>query len=64
MPWLAVPYEDADTRRELAALLRVQGIPSLVLLESTDGRIITDDGRALVNDDPDGLVSKSILLMT
>lgn len=64
MPWLAVPYDDADTRRELAALLRVQGIPSLVLLESTDGRIITDDGRALVNDDPDGLVSKSILLMT
>ncbi|XP_046980403.1 nucleoredoxin-like [Schistocerca americana] len=55
MPWLAVAYEEAETRRELAALLRVQGIPALVLLHAADGSVITDDGRALVNDDPDGL---------
>ncbi|XP_069698968.1 nucleoredoxin-like [Periplaneta americana] len=53
MPWLAVPWEQEETRRELAALLGVQGIPTLVLLDA-DGSVITADGRGEVNEDPLG----------
>lgn len=56
MPWLAVPWEQEERRRELAALLGVQGIPTLVLLDA-DGSVITTDGRGEVNEDPIGEVS-------
>lgn len=58
MPWLAVPWEQEERRRELAALLGVQGIPTLVLLDA-DGSVITADGRGEVNEDPLGEVSHS-----
>jgi nucleoredoxin len=58
MPWLAVPWEQEERRRELAALLGVQGIPTLVLLDA-DGSVITTDGRGEVNEDPLGEVSHS-----
>ncbi|CAG9322558.1 unnamed protein product [Blepharisma stoltei] len=32
MPWLAVPYSESATRNELAQRFRVQGIPSLMLI--------------------------------
>jgi nucleoredoxin len=57
MPWLAVPWEQEERRRELAALLGVQGIPTLVLLDA-DGSVITADGRGEVNEDPLGEVSQ------
>lgn len=53
MPWLAVPWEQEERRRELAALLGVQGIPTLVLLDA-NGSVITTDGRGEVNEDPIG----------
>jgi hypothetical protein len=58
MPWLAVPWEQEERRRELAALLGVQGIPTLVLLDA-DGSVITADGRGEVNEDPLGEVSQT-----
>ncbi|XP_052132155.1 nucleoredoxin-like [Frankliniella occidentalis] len=54
MPWPAVSWSDDASRQELASLLAVQGIPTLVLLDATDCTVITDDARARVNDDPDG----------
>jgi len=56
MPWPAVPLRDAARRSELASLLGVQAIPALVLLDHR-GRVITDDGRGEVLDDPEGTVS-------
>lgn len=57
MPWVAVPYEDEESRAQLTSLFGIQGIPSLILL-NPDGSIITEDGRGEVNEDPEGLVSK------
>ncbi|CAB3369981.1 Hypothetical predicted protein [Cloeon dipterum] len=53
MPWLAVPFELGDLRKELAATFDVQGIPSLVVVDPDD-RVVTDEGRQEVCDDPLG----------
>ena len=60
MPWLAIPWEQEERRRELASMLGVQGIPTLVLLDA-DGSVITPDGRGEVNEDPLGEVSEHLL---
>ncbi|KAF4520233.1 hypothetical protein B566_EDAN009958 [Ephemera danica] len=52
MPWLAVPWEAEEARRELAATFGVQGIPSLVLVDQA-GHVITDEARAELGEDPD-----------
>lgn len=44
MPWLAIPYEDEQRRRQLSSKFSVRGIPSLIILDK-DGDKITDDGR-------------------
>lgn len=56
MPWPAVAWRDEASRQELASLLAVQGIPTLVLVDAGDKdfALISDDARARVNDDPDG----------
>lgn len=59
MPWLAIPYEDNDSRAQLTSLFGIQGIPSLILL-NPDGTVITEDGRGEVNEDPKGLVSEGV----
>lgn len=56
MPWLAIPFERDELRKELASSLDVQGIPSLVLVDADD-RIITDEGRQEICDDPSGKVA-------
>ncbi len=57
MPWLAIPYEDEDSRTQLTTLYGIQGIPTLILL-NPDGSLITEDGRGEINDDPQGTVIK------
>ncbi|XP_071448295.1 nucleoredoxin-like [Hetaerina americana] len=54
MPWAAVSFEEESRRRELATVLGVQGIPTLVLLDAK-GNVITDEGRIEVTEDPEGL---------
>jgi thiol-disulfide isomerase/thioredoxin len=44
MPWQAVKYSDTETRKRLNALFEVQGIPTLVVLDS-QGNLITSAGR-------------------
>lgn len=51
MPWLAVPYSDRNRQRELNDCLKVDGIPTLVILDGATARIITTEGRDKVIDD-------------
>lgn len=53
MPWLAVPYSSRDIHAKLNKKFKVQGIPSLVILDK-DGQVITADGRSKVSEDPMG----------
>lgn len=51
MPWLAVPFQQAAIRSELAQLYAVRGIPTLLLLDG-NGHVITMEGRSELADDP------------
>jgi len=53
MPWLAVPFARSDVKDALSKKFKVQGIPSLVILDA-EGNIITADGRSKVASDPKG----------
>ncbi|TKS80891.1 Nucleoredoxin [Collichthys lucidus] len=52
MPWLAVPYPDEARRSRLNRLYGIQGIPTLILLD-TEGHMITRQGRVEVLNDPE-----------
>jgi nucleoredoxin len=47
MPWLTLPYADRAAKNELSKCFEVEGIPSLVLLD-TDFSVITKKGRGAV----------------
>ncbi|KAH7286643.1 hypothetical protein KP509_32G016200 [Ceratopteris richardii] len=47
MPWLAVPYDDETTRKELSNWFEVEGIPTLVVLDK-QGKTVTTEGMELV----------------
>jgi len=51
MPWLALPYENRAVKDALSKKFKVQGIPSLVMLDAS-GSLITDKARGKL-DDPD-----------
>ena len=53
MPWVALAFSDRDRKNRLSAKYKVQGIPSLVILDPS-GELITDAGRAAVMQDPKG----------
>merc|ERR1719502_1390860 len=52
-PWTAIPYSDRDRKNALSKKFKVQGIPTLVILDS-DGSLITTDGRTAISEDPTG----------
>merc|ERR1719330_2080482 len=52
-PWAALPYEDRDLKEKLSKKYKVQGIPSLVILDLS-GNVITKEGRDAVMKDPAG----------
>jgi nucleoredoxin len=54
MPWLALPYSDRATKDALSKKFKVQGIPTLVVVDPSDGSIITSDGRSAFSRDPTG----------
>jgi len=54
MPWLALPYEQRDTKNKLSKKYKVNGIPSLVIVDGKTGETITTDGRSAVMEDPEG----------
>ena len=53
MPWLALDYSERHLKEELSTAFGVQGIPSLVVLDS-DFNLVTKDGRSRVSADPTG----------
>jgi len=53
MPWLALPYKDREQKEALSKKYKVQGIPTLVVLDN-NGNTITTGGRGKVASDPDG----------
>jgi len=50
MPWAALPYAARDIKAALSKKFKVQGIPTLVVLDE-DGSLITADGRTAISDD-------------
>jgi len=52
-PWLALPYSDRTLKDSLSKKFKVQGIPTLVIVDK-DGNTITTDGRSEVMSDPTG----------
>ncbi|XP_045602041.1 nucleoredoxin [Procambarus clarkii] len=55
MPWLALPFTETKRKVRLSRQYRVSGIPSLVLLDSRSGRLLTKAGREMVSSDPEAL---------
>jgi len=54
MPWPSIPYSNTTLRQDLTECFNVLGIPYLVLIDN-NGNIITENGRAEITEDPDGL---------
>jgi len=54
MPWLALPFEDRARKNALSKKYKVQGIPTLVILDGATAETITLDGREAVSEDPKG----------
>jgi len=53
-PWLALPFDERATKAALSKKFKVQGIPTLVILDGATGETITTDGREAVSEDPKG----------
>jgi nucleoredoxin len=51
MPWLALPYAQRDTKAQLSKTFKVDGIPTLVVLDEK-GNVLTRNGRGIVDSDP------------
>lgn len=47
MPWLSLPFDNRDKKAELSRKYGIQGIPTLIVLDST-GNVITKKGREKV----------------
>ena len=55
MPWYAVPYRDRERAESLQKQFRVPGIPCVVIIDSTSGKVVTLQGREAIGNDPTGL---------
>jgi len=54
MPWLALPYADRKRKQKLSKKFKVNGIPSVVVLDGATGETISTDARTAILDDPKG----------
>mmetsp|Transcript_41400 Transcript_41400/g.74989 ORF Transcript_41400/g.74989 Transcript_41400/m.74989 type:complete len:424 (-) Transcript_41400:124-1395(-) len=53
-PWLALDYGDSKTNKQLNSTLKVEGIPTLVILDQ-ELNVVNKEGRGAVSSDPEGL---------
>lgn len=53
MPWLALPYPERERKAKLSKKFKVNGIPTLVIVDE-EGKTITADGRSAIDSDPKG----------
>lgn len=51
MSFLALPFSNRDGKEELSEMFEVEGIPTLVFVDTTTGKLITDDGRKAISKD-------------
>ena len=58
MPWKAIPFDKADIRNDLANKFRVNGIPTLLLLDEQNG-VYNEEGRDSVTRNPNGFPWKN-----
>jgi len=54
MPWLALPFSDRERKASLSKKYKVQGIPTVIILNCEDGSLISSDGRSAISKDPTG----------
>jgi len=55
MPWAALPFSRRDEKNALSKRFEVEGIPTLVILDSIEsGNVINAAARAAVSGDPEG----------
>jgi len=52
MPWLAQPW-GGDLKKKLSKKFKVQGIPTLVIVDGSSGKLVTGNGREAVTEDPE-----------
>eukprot|EP00281_Chroomonas_sp_CCMP1168_P022656 CAMPEP_0206235690 /NCGR_PEP_ID=MMETSP0047_2-20121206/13292_1 /ASSEMBLY_ACC=CAM_ASM_000192 /TAXON_ID=195065 /ORGANISM="Chroomonas mesostigmatica_cf, Strain CCMP1168" /LENGTH=410 /DNA_ID=CAMNT_0053659927 /DNA_START=64 /DNA_END=1296 /DNA_ORIENTATION=- len=52
MPWLSLPFAQRELKGRLSKKFRVAGIPMLLLIDGTTGKVISKDGRAAISKDP------------
>lgn len=52
-PWLALPWAERDLKSTISDSFGVQGIPTLVVLDTETGKCVSDSGRAGVMSDPE-----------
>jgi len=48
MPWLALPYGNRDLKEQLSKKYKVQGIPSLIIIDAKTGETNTKEGRSAI----------------
>eukprot|EP00299_Pterocystis_sp_00344_P015039 c7491_g1_i1.p1 GENE.c7491_g1_i1~~c7491_g1_i1.p1 ORF type:complete len:416 (+),score=94.95 c7491_g1_i1:90-1337(+) len=53
MPWLSLPYSERTTKAALSKKYKVDGIPTLVVLDN-QGNTITTDACSAISEDPNG----------
>lgn len=51
MPWTAIPFEERGAAATLSSKLKVQGIPTMAVVDAKTGEVITTDGREGVSGD-------------
>jgi len=54
MSFLALPFVERERKTSLSKEHKVNGIPTLVLLDGATGEVISKDGRGAVSSDPQG----------
>lgn len=54
MPWLSIPYENRDLVETLISKYEVTGFPSLLVVDSATGDIVSRDARSGVMNKPEG----------
>ena len=54
MPWLALPFAEQKLRTTLPGHFKISSLPALVLLDGETGAVLSNDGRRIVEGDPEG----------
>ena len=48
MPWVSLPFSNRAAKDNLSAMFGVRGIPTMIVLDGTTGKVVDRDGRTTV----------------